>query len=93
MRRPTSKYRTPPVRSRRELYINPVIKSAKDSRSKDHSAANFDTSRGKIRECVAVFSKQCAAQLPGTVTTDTTQEESLDFLRQAKGIIPDAFEG
>ena len=54
---------------------------------------NFDTSRGKIRESVAVFAKQCAAQLPGTVTTDTTQEESLSFLRQAKGIIPDAFEG
>ena len=54
---------------------------------------NFDTSRGKIRESVAVFSKQCAAQLPGTVTTDTTQEEALDFLGQAKGIIPDAFVG
>jgi len=93
VRRPTSKYRTPPVPSRRELYLDPVIISAKNTRSLDEDAETFETSRGKMRKGLAVFGHQCVATLPGKVTTDMTEEQALAFVAEVKGLVPDVLEG
>ena len=93
MRRPTSKYRTPPVPSRRELYLDPVIISAKNTRSLDGDAETFETCRGMMRKDLAVFGQQCAATLPNKVTTDTTEEQALAFVAEVKGLVPDVLEG